>query len=508
MKKRKNITSLFVAALAIVVSNFNLVLAKQENKAPNIIIILADDLGIGDTTCYNPDSKIPTPNIDRLANEGMMFTDAHAPASICVPSRYGLLTGRYPFREWSSKNERIRTRNGVEWVNYSSTNLRAHKGKTTIASLLKSNGYKTSCFGKWHLGISHVPDENGVLDYGPTDHGFDYYFGIDAPEIPPYAFIENNRFVVPPTDRIEEQLGVDVINPKAQGAHWYAGKASPDWDFNACLPTINQKSVDYIKENAKSEKPYFMYLSYPAPHAPWFPTEQFKGKSGAGQYGDYVMTLDWCIGKVLDALEATGTKDNTLVIFSSDNGAYWLKEDLERFDHRANLHYKGGKGSLYEGGHRMPFLARWPEKIKAGSTSDKLVCFTDMMATFAEMVGTNLPSDAGEDSFSMLPYLLDEKPQGLIRQDLVNAHYGVYTIALRKGDYKLILPYWVYKIKDRTIEPEQLVDTSSKRYPKIVELYNLKDDPSETKNLTSEMPEKAQEMFEALVSNIKKGKSR
>ena len=311
-----------------------------------------------------------------------------------------------------------------------------------------------------------------------------------------------------PTEQIKEQMGTDVTNPKSQGAHWYKGEASPDWNFVDCLPTINRKAVDYIRQNAKTDKPYFMYLSYPAPHAPWLPIEQFKGKSGAGQYGDWMMTVDWCVGAILDALEATGAADNTLVIYSSDNGPVWYPEDIKRFDHRACGNRRGMKGALHEGGHRMPFLVRWPKQVKAGTTCDELVCFTDMMATFAAIVGCRMPDDAGEDSFSILPYLLGGKPQEPVRRDLVHSHNGVYTLALRQGDYKLILPHWLYKIKDRTIEPEHLVDTRSKGYPEIMELYNLRNDPSEKHNLIDDMPEKAQALFESLVDNVKRGRRR
>jgi arylsulfatase A-like enzyme len=487
---------------------FSPLLGQQDEHPPNIIFILADDMGIGDAKCYNRESKIPTPHIDRLAKEGMRFSDAHAPGSICVPSRYGLLTGRYPFRKWLGKNERMVKRGKREWVHYGLPNLRGEENKTTIASLLRSNDYSTACFGKWHLGMGRFPDRSGVLQGAPINYGFDYYFGIDAPEQPPYAFVENDRFVTKPTEKIEEQMGTDVTNPKSQGAHWYGGEAAPDWKFIDCLPTINTKAIDYIKQNAVTDKPYFMYLAYPAPHAPWMPLEQFKGKTGAGQYGDFMMTVDWCVGKVLEALDATGTADNTLVIYSSDNGPVWYEADIKRFDHRASGNRRGMKGALHEGGHRMPFLVRWPGKVKAGKTCGQMVCFTDMMATFADIVGSQMPHDAGEDSFSILPYLLGTSPQGPVRRDVVHSHNGVYTLALRQGDYKLILPHWIYKIKDRTIEPEHLVDARSKRYPEIAELYNLKDDPSEKKNLITHMPEKAQAMFKSLAGNIKRGCSR
>lgn len=508
MKSRNVLAAKGLAVFTFVMGGCPPLHAQPDKKPPNIIFILADDMGIGDAGAYNPDAKFPTPHIDRLAKEGMRFTDAHAPAAICVPSRYGLLTGRYPFRSWSGKNEKTVMRGEQEWVHYGFPLLRGEEDKTTLASLLKSKGYNTACFGKWHLGMERFPDSNGVLNYAPVLYGFDTYFGNDAPEQPPYAFVENDRFVTAPTLQIEEHMGTDVTNPKSQGEHWYAGEAAADWEFIDCLPTINRKAVDYIKQNANADKPYFIYLSYPAPHAPWMPLEPFKGKSGAGQYGDWMMTMDWFVGQVLETLDATGTADNTLVIFSSDNGPVWYPEDIKRFDHRAVGHLRGMKGALHEGGHRMPFLVRWPEKVKAGTISDELVCFTDMMATFADIVGSPMPDDAGEDSFSILPYLLGTTPRGPVRRDLVHSHNGVYTLALRQGDYKLILPHWVYKIKDRSIEPAHLVDTRAKRFPDIVELYNLRNDPSEQQNLIDEMPEKAQALFQSLVENVKRGRSR
>jgi arylsulfatase A len=480
----------------------------ERPSQPNIIFILADDLGIGDLKCYNEASRIPTPHLDRLAKTGMRFTDAHAPASICVPSRYGLLTGRYPFRKWWGEYEKTVQKANREWVHFGPSNLKGEEGTTTIASLLRSKDYSTACFGKWHLGMQHPADKSTTVTGTPIQFGFDYYFGIDAPEIPPYAFIENERYVTSPSAKIREQMGNNVSNPKTQGAHWYGGEAAPDWKFIDCLPTINQKAIDYIQRHAEKETPYFVYLSYPSPHAPWLPTKAFQGKSGAGQYGDWVMTLDDCVGKILETLDATGTADNTLVVFSSDNGPVWYKSDIERFDHRASGKCKGMKGALHEAGHRMPFLVRWPTKVDAGTTCDKLVCFTDMMATFAEIVDSEMPDNAGQDSFSILPYLLSEVPQRATRSELIHSHNGVYTLAFREGDYKLILPHWTYIIKDRTIAPEKIVDTSSNRYPEIFELYNLRDDPSEERNLFAVMPEKAQMMFDSLVENIKKGASR
>jgi arylsulfatase A-like enzyme len=475
---------------------------------PNLVFILADDMGYGDVGVYNPESKIPTPNLDRMASQGMRFTDAHAAGSICVPSRYGLMTGRSPYRSWRMANNTMREQNGREIPNFGFSNLRREPDQVTVADLLRENGYATACFGKWHLGMDRYPNAQGKLRGGPVDKGFDYYFGVDAPEQPPYAFIKDDAFIDAPTDFLPEQMGDDVTNPKSQGAHWYEGESSPGWDMQQMLPTIQKKAVAYIQDHVRlnKEQPFFIYHSLPAPHAPWVPLDSFNGISQAGSYGDYVAQVDACVGEILKTLDNTGIREKTLVIFSSDNGPVWYPQDVARYKHDAAGGFRGMKGHLHEAGHRMPFIATMPGRIPEGVRSDALINFTDMMATFTALAGGELPPGAGEDSVDISPVLFEGAPSSG-RSYMVQSHSGVYTLAIREGDWKLILPHWRYFIADNKVIPEGMVDTSNDRYPEIFELYNLKTDPSEKNNLYSSMPEKAQQLFNLLKTDVERGRS-
>ena len=480
---------------------------------PNILILLVDDMGYGDPQCFNPQSKIATPNMDKLAAEGMRFTDAHAGASICVPSRYSLLSGRLPYRNWNTKDTKdveVQMRKGREVIHFPQPQLQAEPGRLNLATLLKQQGYETACVGKWHQGMSHSAQADGTLKITPVDFGFDYYFGFDAPEDGPYAFIENKRFVVAPTETIEDHPGEDVTNPETQGLHWRKGLAAPGWKFEDYLSTMAGKTDSWLTKYAASgnTKPFFLYYAIPAPHAPWATANEFKGKSGAGQYGDYVMNVDAMIGQVLATLEKLKLKDNTLIFFSSDNGPVWYPQDIERFGHRAQGPWNGMKGALLEGGHHMPFIASWPGKIKAGSNCGELVCFTDLMATIASLLGEKLPNDAGEDSFDISPLLRGEKPAVPIRAGMVHANYGSYTLAIRAGDWKLILPSSVYTVKDGTITPDTIVENKGKGSNEKFALYNLRTDPGEATNLFAQEPAKAKELFAALKEDIARGRSR
>ncbi len=477
---------------------------------PNVLIVLVDDMGYGDPQCSNPQSKIATPHIDRLAAEGMRFTDAHAPGSICVPSRYGLLSGRMPFRTWNSKGARRQTRNGHELLHFMAPMIQFEPRRLNLATLMKRQGYATACIGKWHQGMSVTAQADGTLKITPLDLGFDYYFGFDAPEQGPYAFIENKRFTVAPTVTIADHPGEGVTNPETQGAHWRRGLAAAGWKFEESLPAIAAKADDWLAKQAAaaSDKPFFLYYAVPAPHAPWMAADEFRGKSGAGQYGDYVMTVDAIVGRVMAALEKLKLKENTLVFFSSDNGPVWYEADIARHQHRAAGSWKGMKGDLTEAGHCMPFIARWPGRIKAGSTCGELICFTDLMATLAVLLGEKLPNDAGEDSFDISPLLRGEKPASPIRTGMVHVNYGSYTLAIREGDWKLILPSWVYTVKDGTITPDNIVETTGKGPTEKFQLYNLRADPGEDTNLFTQDPDKAKELFAALRADIARGRSR
>jgi arylsulfatase A len=437
---------------------------------PNIVVILADDMGYGDPGCYNPKSKIATPNIDRLAREGLRFTDAHAPGPLCHPSRYGLITGRYPFRTditlWP-KQPLI------------------ERGQVTIASLLREQGYHTAMVGKWHLGFG----EDGYdqpLPGGPLDCGFESFFGLRAStDIPPYFYIRGDRPVAPPTDHIAEHHS-EGWSP-TQGAFWREGGIAPGLALADVLPRLTDEACALINTHAgkkqDARRPLMLYLAYTAPHTPWLPAAEFAGKGGAGMYGDFVMMVDAQIGRVLAALEKAGMMQNTLLILTSDNGPVWYPSDVARFGHDAVGGLRGMKADAWEGGHRMPFIVRWPGRVKAGSVSDQTICFTDMLATFADLCSVKLPAGAGPDSFSFLPVLEGRQPKGQpIRGPIVMQAGSSSAMMIRSGDWKLINQLGSGGFsKPKTIKPEP-GDSAG-------QLFNLRNDLAETNNLYLKHPE-------------------
>jgi arylsulfatase A-like enzyme len=506
------------AILLLLFSAFIIPSSSLATAPPNILIILVDDMGYGDPRCFNPESKIATPHLDRLAAEGMRFTDAHAGGSICVPSRYSLLTGRMPYRNWNAASAK-RTKKGdlsaLEKKHFPQPQLQHEPGRLNLATLMKRQGYATACVGKWHQGMSTKAEADGTLKMTPLDFGFDYYFGFDAPEQAPYAWIENKRFVVAPTETIEDHPGEGVTNPQTQGAHWRKGLAAPNWKFEGYLSTLASKADAWLEKQTqnpepptKKSAPFFLYYAIPAPHAPWATASEFKGKSGVGQYGDYVMNVDAMIGQVLATLDNLKQRDNTLIVFSSDNGPVWYPADIEKFGHRAAGPWNGMKGALTDAGHRMPFIASWPGKIQAGSSCGELICFTDMMATIASLLGEKLPNDAGEDSFNISPLLRGEKPAQPIRNGMVHVNYGSYTLAIRDGDWKLILPSGVYAVQDGTVAPDHIIETQGKGPNDKFQLYNLRTDPGEATNVFTQEPERAKELFAVLKADIARGRSR
>ncbi len=443
-------------------------------KFPHVVIILADDMGYGDPGCYNPESKIPTPNIDRLAAEGMRFTDAHAAGPLCHPSRYGLMTGCYPFRTDVSR-----------WPK----EPLIEEGQMTLASLLAGKGYATAMVGKWHLGFKEIGYDKR-LGGGPVDRGFEHFFGLRAStDIPPYFFIKDNRAVSPPTEIIaaNESEGWSPI----QGAFWRAGGIAPGFKLSGVLGRLTDEACDSIRKRAAASdgKPMFLYLALTAPHTPWLPAPEFAGASGAGMYGDFMTMVDAQVGRVLKALERSGMAGETLVLFSSDNGPVWYPADVKRFGHDAVGGLRGMKGDAWEGGHRMPFIVRWPGRVAAGSTTGQVVCFTDLMATFAEITGTSLPAGAGPDSFSILPVLEGRQPAGeSVRGPLVMLAADGRTKLIRSGDWKLIDGpgsggFSKYK-RAGNAPPGQL--------------YNLSEDPSETRNLYRDAPDRVAKMLKQM----------
>lgn len=458
--------------------------ARPEPAAlPNIVYVLADDLGWGDLGCYNPASAIPTPNADRLAREGMRFTDMHSPSSVCTPTRYGILTGRYA---WRTRLER-----GVLW-GYSPNLI--EPGRMTVASLLRSRGYATAAIGKWHLGLgdSEKTDYTRPLRPSPLDHGFDYFFGIPASlDMDPYLYVENDRAVELPTARTEGRN-------EPRGVFWRPGAIAPSFRLEEVLPIITRKAVGFVREHARRQ-PFFLYLALTAPHTPWLPSEPFRGKSRAGDYGDFVAQVDDALGQVMQALEETGAARNTLLIFTSDNGAHWTPEDQARFDHRANGAWRGMKADIWEAGHRVPFLARWPGRIRPGAASDQLGCLTDLVATAAEIIGVKLPANAGEDSYSLLPAFLGRRGGATRRAVVLHSSEGMF--AIREGPWKLVLGLGSGGFSD----PKRLDPAPGQ--PRG-QLYHLGRDPGETENLYAKHAEVVARLEALLQTYRRQGFSR
>lgn len=466
---------------------------------PNIIFVLADDMGYGDLNCQNPESKIPTPNLDTLAGDGIRFTDAHSPAAVCTPTRYSILTGRYCWR--------TRLKN---WVLAPWGQPIINPDRLTVPEFLENHGYNTACIGKWHLGM-HWPTTDGELpepkempkniDFskpiknGPLNHGFDYYFGVDVPNFPPYCYIENDR-----------TIGIPTV-PKPKDMFGHPGPMLDDWDLTRILPDLTKRAVDYIDQKAKSGNPFFLYFPLTAPHAPIAPAAQFKGKSKAGDYGDFVYQVDDTVGQVIKALKRNGIEDNTLIIFTSDNGSS-AKDgtnmsgkwgSVRRFGHNPSWLLRGMKADAWDGGHRIPFIARWPGRIKPNTTSDETISLVDFIVTVAAILGEKLPENVGEDSYNILPALLGQKLSNPIREATVH-HSGDGMFAIRQGKWKLILG----RGSGGFSKPQRIKPEGSE--PKG-QLYNLEEDISETINLYNQRPNIVRELETLLDKYKKQGRS-
>lgn len=489
--------------LVAIVLSPNLCLAKANR--PNIVLILADDLGYGDLGCYGA-TKVLTPNIDRLAREGRRFTDAHSPHSVCTPTRYSLMTGRYAWRTWVGS--------GTLWSN---DPLLIENGRPTMASFLKSAGYKTGCIGKWHLGFGTPampgwdeflgPDYNRELRPGPLECGFDSFFGIPHVGQFPHVYIRNHK--VEGIETLEKPMRL-VLDPKPVYRRSYLQRprhtGEVPWHTFENIESISyahedmglritEEAVDWIDAQS-TETPFFLYFAHRNPHTPLRPNPRFVGSSEIGAYGDFLHELDWCVGEVLEALERRELADNTLVILSSDNGgiAKYVQLDAAVIEgHRINGALRGQKTQAYEGGHRVPLLVRWPGKVAANSTSDALVALTDMFATLAELIDRPLPAGAAEDSFSFLPHLLDRDTHGPPRQWLVaDGYQNVFSI--RKGPWKLIQSQHGGGTKEHAITIDPMLPAG--------QLYHLGNDLSEQTNLYESHPEKVKELTE-LLTNIR-----
>lgn len=490
IKPRRNPS--YILVIIILSTSFFLNGCSAEQDAgpsswPNIVLILADDMGYGDPGAFNPNSKIPTPHMDRLAEEGMRFTDAHSPSGVCTPTRYGLLTGRYSWRTHLKK--------GV--TRGYSANL-IDTTRATVASVLQDAGYATAVVGKWHLGLgSEEPlDYSQRLYPGPRALGFDYFFGIPASlDMIPYVYVENETTVELPTD------SVGPSGYRYGGPYWRPGPIAPSFKHIDVLPDITEKAVSFIENQSNNtpDKPFFLYFPLAAPHTPWLPTDAFRGKSQAGEYGDFTHQVDWSIGQVLETLDRLELTDNTLVIVTSDNGSFWIQEDIDRYDHLSNYTLRGIKADIWEGGHRVPFIARWPRVVSPGTTSDVLVSLTDIMATVAEIVGEPLSSNAGEDSQSLVP-VLSGNAAAHKRQDAIH-HSSEGVFAIRKGDWKLIEGLG----SGGFTRPAFVAPTPG---GPTGQLYNLANDLSETTNLFEQEPEIVAELTTLLNQHRDQGYSR
>lgn len=481
----------------IAVSGLNI--ARATDHRPNIVIILADDFGVGDIQAHYPNNKIATPHLDRLVRQGMSVTDAHSPSAVCSPTRYGLLTGRYAWRT------RLQ-----EWVIAAYEPPLIAKDRPTLPGFLKQNGYDTACIGKWHLGwrwsgpqpsrMTEVRNGQKTLEWdftkpilgGPTERGFDYYFGVDLPNLPPFTYIENDRVVTQPTARYKLDLSEGVVLPRG----FVGAPMAPGWRMQDILPEITRRAVQYVHDRAKHSEPFFLYFSMTSPHEPVVPSNSFRGTSGIAPIADFVMETDWSAGQVIQAIDDAGIADNTIVIFTADNGHshYTGWEKLVQAGHMASGPYRGHKGDVWEGGHRVPLVVRWPERIEAGTRADQIVSLTDVFATCAEIVGAELPDDGAEDSVSFLPALLG-KPAGDKRTTIVN-HSNHGEFSYRDGPWKL-----VFKMSGRNLQ-------QSRGKPTIAELYNLASDVGEQNDLSTKQPEIVQRMTTDLQALIERGTSR
>ena len=501
-----NLASLCLA-IAVVFSDS--AAAAEPADPPNIVFILADDLGYGDVNCYNPAGKIPTPHIDRLASGGMRFTDAHAPSAVCTPTRYAALTGRYAWR--------TRLKSGVLWQ-YDEPLI--EPGRLTVPQLLRDHGYRTAAIGKWHLGLNwpFTSDEAAErcrkgggdaalcsdIDWtkpitgGPVERGFDYYFGVNAPNFAPYAFLENDRIVGPPPSvRVEKSVGGRLSE--------HAGPAQIGFDRRQIAPTLARKAAEWIGTAGKVPgKPFFLYLALTGPHSPIIPNDRFKGKSGIGDYGDFVMEMDWTVGEVMNALERAGLVRNTLVILTSDNGPEnWNYAEARERKHYAMGPLRGVKRDTWEGGHREPFIASWPARVPAGTTNAEVICHADLLATVAALVGATLPENAGEDSYNILPALLGAKSDRPIREATVH-HGGNGRLAIRQGNWVLIDG----KTGDANKEPPWFrQERGYTPHPFPGELYNLTEDLAERHNRYGEQPETVARLKALLETYKSRGRS-
>jgi arylsulfatase A-like enzyme len=511
--RRKFLKTLAFGAATCAVTRLG-ICEEKPTLNPNIMIILADDLGYGDLACYNPESKVPTPNLDKLAAEGVRFTDAHSPSTVCSPTRYSLLTGQMAFRIGM----------GGVFTGVGGPCL-IEEGRLTLPQMLREKGYATACFGKWHVGMTFFDkdgkaiNKNGLeavkrVDFsraisgGPIDRGFDQFFGTACCPTTDwlYAYIDGDRVPVPPTG-IVDRTGL----PK----HPYSkdnrpGMIAPDFDLEEVDLVFLEKSKKFLKQHVKEnpDQPFFLFHSMQAVHLPSFPADRFKGRTNTGPHGDFIFEMDYILGELIKTLERLGVADNTLVMFSSDNGPEVPTVVAMRRDHQHDgaRPWRGVKRDQWEGGHRVPFIARWPGRIKAGSSSDQTLSLTDVIATCAAIVGTELPKNAGEDSYNMLPVLLDQQSDKPIRRYTIQ-HATRRALAIRRGPWKYLDHKGSggnrYKGNPQ-LEAYAIEDTSPEAPG---QLYNLETDPGEITNLYYKHPDIVKELKSLLETSKQSGRS-
>ena len=472
----------------------------QAADNPNIVYILADDLGYGDLSCLNRESKITTPNVDRLAEQGITFADAHSPSSVCSPTRYGVLTGRYCWRS--------RLKSSV-LLGYDRPLIETDR--LTVPALLKQHGYNTAAIGKWHLGLGWQLADGGALpekdqlkddpgiDYarpiggGPTALGFDTFFGISASlDMAPYCYIRDDRAT---------QVPSQPTKGRPFPENWREGMKSADFEHLEVLPRLCKEAVAYIDRQAEASppSPFFLYFPLPAPHTPVLPNKPFIGRSKAGIYGDFVVEVDWVVGQVMKALDRNRSAANTLLIVTSDNGSTMtIRREFQEYDHATNYHFRGQKSDAWDGGHRIPFIARWPGKVKAGTICDDTICLTDLLATCAAIVGAEVPLHAGQDSVSILPDLLATAGRPVREATIHHSIDGAF--AVRQGPWKLILC--------RGSGGWSLRENKVPKDAPAGQLYNLSDDVRETRNLYNSRPEVVKRLTQLLHKYQEQGHSR
>lgn len=475
----------------IVIGSALFATAALKAQTPNIVFILADDLGYGDISAFNPNSKIITPNIDSLAQDGMIFTDAHSSSALSTPSRYSILTGRYPWR--------TTLKEGV-LDGYSEPMIT--QDRRTIAQMLSENGYNTACIGKWHLGWNWEYKKNAKnkkdVDFskpikgGPTDRGFDYFFGIPSSlDIAPYVYMENDRVTTLPDHEIQPQKGLGLM---------HGGVAGADFKPEECLTNIIDHGIDYINKQKNSSKPFFLYLPITAPHTPVLPTDEFKGKTEIGAYGDFVVMIDAMVKMIKDTLKKNGQLENTIIVFTSDNGCapYVGVKDMEKQGHFPSYIYRGYKTDIYEGGHRIPLIISWKGKY-ANKKNESLVSLTDFYATFAQMVNHKLTDEEAVDSYSLWP-ILTQKAES-VRKDLVYES-GKGYLSLRTPELKLVFHSgsggWGFPNKPKDLE----------KLPPM-QLFNIKKDPEERRNIISHKnySKNIKSMTETMGKYVRNGRS-